>query len=229
MNKLLLPVVGIAMLTMTLCVYSQESPVSDEKTMVLKNEISEELSEAAPSQTDESLWEQTKVNLNLENLSVYLATFPNGKYASDARSKFQVLEEKASARVKADKQLEAYRKRKITGGLVLELDSKFTDVKPYVRSMLNSCGYKLVESHRFAKRVYPTLVIDGRMFNSKSDAEHAVTLDLALVLKTQTRKIKAREKMRSYRTSEVDAHQALLAAFEDVGAQMKSTGFCGVK
>lgn len=130
------------------------------------------------------------------------------------------------AQSKEDKALEAYRKRKITNGLILELDTQFSDIRPYVRSMINSCGYVLVSPHRFAKRVYPTIAIDGRMFSGLSEGEHSVTLDLSLVLKSKIREIKAREKMRSYKTSQVDAHRALIAAFDDIGAQMASKGFC---
>ena len=64
------------------------------------------------------------------------------------------------------------------------------------------------------------------MFNGRSDLEHSVTLNLSVVLKTKNRQIKARERMLSYRTSELSAHKALQAAFEDIGAQMKSGGFC---
>ena len=83
-----------------------------------------------------------------------------------------------------------------------------------------------MSSDRFAKRVYPTLVIDGHLFKGSSNGEHSVTLDLSLILKSNTREIIEREKMRSYRASEIDIHSALVAAFEDVGAQMESNGYC---
>ena len=143
-----------------------------------------------------------------------------------AVKKIQSLSALTQAQSKEDKEMEAYRKRQVAGGLILELDSRLAEVRPYVRSMLNSCGYVLVSEHRFAKRVYPTLVVDGQMFNGLSDGEHSVTLDLSLVLKSKTREIKERGKMRSYRTSELNTHRALFAAFEDVGAQMKSNGYC---
>lgn len=130
------------------------------------------------------------------------------------------------AQSKEDKALEAYRKRQVSGGLILELDNQLSNVRPYIRSMVNSCGYVLVSPHRFAKRVYPTMVVDGRTFSGLSEGEHSVTLDLSLVLKSKAREIKARKKMRSYKTSQVDAHRALIASFDDVGAQMKSNGFC---
>lgn len=238
MIKLHLPLLVSAMLAMTLSAYAQDGSVGDEALTTVDNavsealnanadiEMSDELNKESPAQTEDSLWQETNANLNLESLSNYLAKFPNGKYSDDAQSKFQTLKQKARARAKEDKELDAYRKQRTAGGLVLELDSQFNDVKPYIRSMLNSCGYVLVQTHRFAKRVYPTLEIGGRMFNGQSDGEHSITLDLSLVLKTNTREIKAREKMRSYRTSNVNAHQALITGFEDIGAQMKSNGFC---
>ncbi len=238
MIKLHLPLLVSAMLTMTFCVHAQDHVLLDDTLTALdsaaneksnangETQISNELKESTVAPTEDSLWQDATANPSLESLSVYLAAFPNGKYSDDAKSKFQALENKARARAQQDKELEAYRKRRTVGGLVLELDSKFHDVKPYIRSTLNSCGYVLVQPHRFAKRVYPTLTFGGRMFNGQSDGEHTVTLDLLLALKTHTREIKAREKMRSYRASNVDTHQALLAAFEDVGAQMASSGFC---
>ncbi len=175
---------------------------------------------------DLALWEQTKARPNLTNLGKYLEKFPNGIYAAEAREKFDLLETKARKQAADDKALEAYRKTKIENGVVLELNSRFDELKPYIRSMLNSCGYQTVTKERFAKKVYPTIAIDGSMFNGRSDLEHSVTLNLSVVLKTKNRQIKARERMLSYRTSEVSAHKALQAAFEDIGAQMNSGGFC---
>ncbi len=182
--------------------------------------------QAEAEDPDLALWERTKARPNLANLGKYLEQFPNGDYASEARERFDRLELKARKQAADDKALEAYRKTKIDNGLVLELDSRFDELKPYIRSMLNSCGYQTVEKDRFAKKVYPTIAIDGSMFNGRSDLEHSVTLNLSIVLKTKNRQIQARERMLSYRTSEVSAHKALQAAFEDIGAQMKSGGFC---
>ena len=196
------------------------------KTAVSEKEKTAVSEKEKTAPTDESLWQQTNAKPSLESFSEYLAAFPNGKYSSEAKSKFQALQEKQRARAKEDKALDAYRKSRIVNGLVLELDSTFAELKPYVRSMLNSCGYTLAMPHRFAKRVYPTLAVKGQFYNGKSDVEQTVKLDLSLVLKTKNRQIKARQKMRSYRTSEVDSHQAFIAAFEDIGAQMKSSGFC---
>ncbi|MBL4673225.1 MAG: hypothetical protein JKX81_13290 [Arenicella sp.] len=231
MIKLLLPLVSSALMLMTFCANSQGLAANQNTSEAAVVEVIEQAKAAVPVapepiETDRSLWNQANANPTLDALSVYLAKFPNGEFAGQARLMFQDLEDKARAREKIDKQLEAYRKRQNPGGIVLELDGKFTDIKPYFRSMVNSCGYTLVQPHRFAKRVYPTLEIKGQMFNGVSDSEHAVTLDLALLLKTTTREIKARQKMSSYRTSKVDTHQALIAAFEDIGAQMKSAGFC---
>jgi hypothetical protein len=226
MIKLLLPFVASALLATTFCVSSQELVANQEAELTIENDVIEQENQASPIQTEQSLWQQTMASPSLDSLSVYLARFPNGQYSDQAKSSFKVLEDKLRSREKEDKQLDAYRKRQTSSGIVLELDSKFSDIKPYVRSMVNSCGYTLVKPHRFAKRVYPTLVIGGKMFNSVSYSEHTVTLDLALVLKTTTREIAERQKMRSYRTSSVDAHQALVAGFEDIGAQMKSSGFC---
>ena len=228
MIKLHLTLLVSAMLAVTLCAHAQDRTVDDETLNALDKAVSEEFKEEPRIQTEDSLWQDTNANLNIQSLSAYLAKFPNGKYSDDAQSKLQILEKKAQARAKEDKELDAYRKQRTAGGLVLELSRKFTDVKPYIRSMLNSCGYVLVQPHRFAKRVYPTLEVEGRMFSGQSDGEHSVTLDLSLVLTTNTREIKAREKMRSYRTSNVDAHLALIAGFEDVGAQMKLNGFCAI-
>jgi len=233
--KLLLSLAACAILASSLNTHAQDLSVDEkelkaadtEVSQEMKDEVSEEVTEQTPEiETDESLWGKTKANINLNSLSVYLAAYPNGKYSGEAQSKFDDLQERARVRAKEDKALEAYRKRGVASGLVLELNSTFNDVKPYIRSMLNSCGYKLVEPHRFAKRVYPTLAIRGQMFNGKSDSEHAVTLDLSLVLKTKNREIKARKKMSSYRTSPIGTHQAHIAAFEDIGAQMKTGGFC---
>jgi len=256
MKKLLLPFMSGFLLISALNAYSQGLDSESEKLEEIGAEISQDISQsgnneleeaanqdmekasseekassgevqiAEPVQTDDSLWQETQANLNLVSLSEYLAAFPNGKHSDEARATFRALEEKVLAQAKEDKALDAYRKRRIANGLVLELGGALDGVKPYVRSMLNSCGYTLAKSHRFAKRVYPTLVIRGKTYTGKSDAEHTVTLDLSVTLKTTTREIKAREKMRSYRTSPVDTHQALIAAFEDVGAQMESGGFC---
>ncbi len=256
MKKLLLPFMSGFLLMSALNAHSQDLDSESEKLEKIGAEISQdigqsgrdELEEAAnqemeqnsdremaqdeevqttePVQTDDSLWQETQANVNLVSLSEYLAAYPNGKYSDEARATFRALEEKALARAKEDKALDTYRKGRIANGLVLELAGALDEVKPYVRSMLNSCGYALAKPHRFAKRVYPTLVIRGKTYTGKSDLEHTVTLDLSVTLKTTTREIKEREKMRSYRTSPVDTHQALIAAFEDVGAQMESGGFC---
>ena len=185
-----------------------------------------EIQKIEPQDPDLALWERTKARPNLVNLGKYLEQFPNGDYASEARERFDRLEIQARKQAADDKALDAYRKTKIDNGLVLELDARFDELRPYVRSMLNSCGYQTVEKDRFAKKVYPTISIDGSMFNGRSDLEHSVTLNLSVVLKTKNRQIKARERMLSYRTSELSAHKALQAAFEDIGAQMKSGGFC---
>jgi len=223
------------MLIMAIGAYSQESTPEAEMLKAADASTTAELTETGTDQatakhkqvqTEDSLWEKTQANLNAESLSVFLAAFPDGKYSDDAESRLEIFEQKARARAKRDKELEAYRKRRIAGGLVLEIDSKFTEVKPYFRSMLNSCGYTLVKPHRFAKRVYPTLDVKGQMFNSKSEDEHLVTLYLTLVLISKTREIKVREKMTSYRASKIDTHQALIAGFEDIGAQMKLKGYC---
>jgi len=235
MMKLCLSLVGCAMLIMAIDAYSQESTLDSEILKTADADTTEELKETLVDemtakhellQTEDSLWEKTQANLNAESLSVFLAAFPDGKYSDDAELRLEVFEQKTRARAKQDNELAAYRKHRIAGGLVLEIDSKFADVKPYFRSMLNSCGYTLVEPHRFAKRVYPTLDVKGQMFNSKSDDEYLVTLYLTLVLISKTREIKAREKITSYRASKIDTHQALIAGFEDVGAQMKSKGYC---
>jgi hypothetical protein len=226
MIKLFLSLVFSALVLMSLCANSQELVENEDTSEAVVNEVIEVAKEAAIVETDQSLWNQTNANPTIETLSVYLAKFPNGEFSKHVMPMLQVLEDKAQAREKKNKQLEAYRKRQIVGGIVLELDGKFNDIKPYIRSMINSCGYTLVKPHRFAKRVYPTLVIGGQMYNGAYPSEHAVTLDLALVLKSTSREIQARQKMRSYRTSKVDTHQALIAAFEDIGAQMKSAGFC---
>jgi hypothetical protein len=241
MIKLLLPLVVSALLITTFCASSQGLAADQSKSDVAVGQAIEPAKdvvaidaaakeaaarELSPIESDRSLWNQTDANPTVDALEVYLTKFPNGEFADQARLMLQAAQEKVRAREKRDKQLESYRKRQKPGGIVLELDSKFTDIRPYFRSMINSCGYTLVQPHRFAKRVYPTLAIKGQMFNGLSDSEHTVTLDLALVLKTKTREIQARQKMSSYRTSGVDAHQALIAAFEDIGAQMKSGGFC---
>jgi len=236
MIKLLLPLIGSALLSITFSANSQGLAANQGKSETAVGEqiqpatgavaTESEQIESAQIDSDRSLWSQTDANPTINTLSVYLTKFPNGEFADQARLMLQVAQDKVRAREKRDKELEAYRKQKKPGGIVLELDSKFTDIRPYFRSMVNSCGYTLVRPHRFAKRVYPTLAIKGKMFNGASDSEHAVTLDLALILKTTTREIKARQKMSSYRTSSVDTHQALVAAFEDIGAQMKSGGFC---
>jgi hypothetical protein len=241
MMKLLLPFVGSALLLMTFCANSQGLAANQGGPEAGVGEIMEPANDAEPVDTltknvlttepaavesDRSLWSQTEANSTVNALSVYLRKFPNGEFADQAKLMLKAAEDKVRSREEKEKQLEAYRKRQKPGGIVLELDSKFTDIRPYFRSMLNSCGYTLVQPHRFAKRVHPTLAIKGQMFNGVSDSEHAVTLDLALVLKTKTREIQARQKMSSYRTSRVDTHQALIAAFEDIGAQMKSGGFC---
>lgn len=230
MIKLLLSLVGGVMLTVALCANSQE-PADDEELKLIDKAISEQSIDVAQHKPDEvsreeALWEAGKTDQTIEGLRVYLEEFPSGAHSKEARSKIQTLEIVARVRADDDKELDAYRKRRNANGLLLELAAPLNDVRPYVRSMLNSCGYQLVEPHRFAKRVYPTLVLDGQMFTSKSDSEYVVTLDLSLILKTKTREIKARQKMRSYRTSEIDTHKALVAGFEDVGAQMKSDGFC---
>jgi len=182
--------------------------------------------EAKAENPDLALWEKTKARPTIVNLGKYLEEFPNGEFASEARERVGRLEAKARKQAVEDKALEAYRKNKLANGLVLELGGRFEELKPYVRSMLNSCGYQTVAKDRFAKKVYPTISIDGSLFNGRSDLEHSVTLNLSVVLKTKNRQIKARERMLSYRTSEASAHKALQAAFEDIGAQMKSGGFC---
>jgi hypothetical protein len=228
MIKLFLPLACSALFLTTLCANSQELVANEEKTEAVASEVIEPAEAAVPIDTDQSLWNQINDNPTFEGLSLYLARFPNGEFSQQAIPMMKALEDKALAREKENKLLEAYRKRQIVGGIVLELDGKFTDIQPYIRSMINSCGYTLVKPHRLAKRVYPALVIGGQVYNGVSTSEHAVTLDLALVLKSTSREIKARQKMRSYRTSTVDTHQALIAAFEDVGAQMKSAGFCTI-
>jgi len=229
MNKFLIILASGVVLSMAPTARSQE--LSDDRELnLIDKAISEQRTDTTAIRADgfskeESLWKHAEATRSIENLSAYLNEFPDGKYSSEARSKIQTL--KIVARVNADdKELDAYRKRRLVNGLILELDNTFEGVKPYVRSMLNSCGYRLVQPHRFAKRVYPTLVIGGQMFTREFDSEYSVKLDLSLVLKTNTREIKARQKMRSYRTSEIDAHRAIAAGFEDVGAQMKSGGFC---
>jgi hypothetical protein len=236
MIKLLLPFVGSVLLLMTFCANSQGLAANQDTSDAAAGEVIKAVTGADPIdaaakdalniESDRSLWSQTDANPTVGALSGYLSKFPNGEFADQARLMLQAAQDKIRAREKKDKQLDAYRKRQKPGGIVLELDSKFTDIRPYFRSMVISCGYTLVQPHRFAKRVYPTLAIKGKMFNGVSDSEHAVTLDLALVLKTKTREIQARQKMSSYRTSSVDTHQALIAAFEDIGAQMKTGGFC---
>lgn len=229
MIKFLLPLVGSVLFLMTFCANSQELAANQGESEPVVGEHIQPATDAEatePIESDRSLWSQTDANPTIDALSLYLTKFPNGEFADQARLMLQALQDKVRAREKRDKELEAYRKQKKIGGIVLELDSKFTEIRPYFRSMINSCGYTLVQPHRFAQRVYPTLAVKGQMFNGVSDLEHAVTLDLALILKTTTREIKARQKMSSYRTSSVDTHQALIAAFEDIGAQMKSGGFC---
>ena len=239
MIKLHLLLLVSATLVMSLCAHAQDRTLEDEaQSTVVDKLVSEEpsadaneesngeLIEVPPPPTEDSLWQDAKANMSIESMNAYLAKFPNGKYTSDAESKLKALKKIARARAKDDKELEAYRKQKTVNGLLLELDGEFGEVKPYIRSMLNSCGYALVQPHRFAKRVYPALEIGGRIFNGQSNEEYSVTLDLSLTLKSNTREIKAREKMRSYRESNVDTHQALIAGFEDVGSQMASKGFC---
>jgi len=179
-----------------------------------------------PKKMDLALWEYTTARPTLANFEEYLEQFPDGEFAQEAREKSKKLRLNANKLAAQNKALDDYRKKRVRNGLVLELAPRFSDVQPYIRSMLNSCGYQLVEPHRFAKRVYPTINISGALFNGRSDLEHSVTLNLSLVLTNKNREVKAREKMLSYRTSSIDAHSALNSAFEDIGAQMKSSGFC---
>ena len=235
MMKQFIPLFACAGLTMAFSAYADEPTLDSQfekaPSATISNEQPKTVTSAVESEatielTEDALWQQTITNPDIAKLNAFLEVHPNGQYSAEAKSRVQALERKAAARAKRDKELEAYRKGRIAGGLVLDLDSKFTDVKPYFRSMLNSCGYTLVEPHRFAKRVYPTLDIDGQMFNRKSEGEHFVTLYLTMALKSKTREVKVREKLTSYRSSTVDEHKAFITAFEDIGAQMKASGFC---
>lgn len=229
MNRFVLILVNSFLLCVLSNVNAQETLSTEELQLIDKAigvDIGKQEDQGGVSQSREMLlWNQLERDETVENLSAYLNEFPEGKYVNEVNSKLEAL--KIVARVQAeDKELEAYRKRRINNGLILELDSALKDVRPYVRSMINTCGYTVVDSHRFAKRVYPTLVVGGKLYKSRQDAEYVVMLDLSLVLKSHTREIKKRQKMRSYRTSEIDSHKALFAAFEDVGAQMKSADYC---
>ena len=153
------------------------------------------------SNADVELWQYTKSRPTISNLAKYLEQFPEGEFVEEAQKKLDTLQTRAQEKAAESKALDAYRKKKSPNGLVLELDPRFNDVKPYVRSMLNSCGYQLVKPHRFAKRVYPSMSINGALFNGRSDSEHSVTLNLSVVLKSKNREIQAREKMLSYRSS----------------------------
>jgi len=219
---------------------TQSDNIEKTQSSSAQDDVLEKIDESAPQATvtqsaeevvdthsrDLELWEYTKTRPTISNIEKYLQQFPYGKFADDARVNLEKLEAKARERVAEDKALDAYRKKRKKNGLVLELASNFDEFKPYIRSMLNSCGYQLIEKHRFAKRVYPTINISGSQFSGQSDHEYSVTLNLSIVLTSKTREIQAREKMLSYRTSKVDIHNALHAAFEDIGAQMKNSGFC---